>query len=252
MLRTRIIAAFKSSPQKVSSCERGVPAEKGRDSFRSLLTSPSVLKVSSTWSILTSTGCRCSRARADSKEPGGSTAKGRANFPRRWGSPSAGRTGRIYVSEFYNHRVQIFSEEGKLLGNWGGDGGTEGKVHYPDKLTVAPDGNVFVADTHNERIQKFDPQGGFLEQFTSSGAGGFQDPTDVAVDLKGRMHVTDSGTFRLIMLGPKGEFLTEWRLPETHEARFQSPVGVAIDQQGYLYVSDLAENRLVKLEVVEN
>jgi sugar lactone lactonase YvrE len=66
------------------------------------------------------------------------------------------REGRIWVSAT-NHRVQLFSPEGKFLGGAlslrPGDG--PGEFHTPHGLAVDSRGHLYVADAQNHRIQKF-------------------------------------------------------------------------------------------------
>ena len=64
--------------------------------------------------------------------------------------------GRIWVSST-NHRVQVFSPEGKFLGGAvaiePGDG--PGRFHTPHGLVFDSRGQLYVADSQNHRIQKF-------------------------------------------------------------------------------------------------
>jgi sugar lactone lactonase YvrE len=64
--------------------------------------------------------------------------------------------GRLWVSAT-NHRVQLFSPEGKLLGGalslTPGDG--PGQFHTPHGLALDGAGNLYVADSQNHRVQKF-------------------------------------------------------------------------------------------------
>ena len=97
---------------------------------------------------------------------------------------------------------------------------------------------IYVADTHNGRIQVFTPQGEFQQSIGSPGTwyGQFGDPTDVAVDTKGRMHIADSGNHRVQMLSETGEYLAQWELPMPQEVQFESPVALTLGPNGNLYV----------------
>ena len=58
------------------------------------------------------------------------------------------------MADGLNHRLQYFDADGTYLGQWGGEGTSEGQLRYPSGLAVAPDGQtVYVADSANNRIQ---------------------------------------------------------------------------------------------------
>jgi len=61
----------------------------------------------------------------------------------------------VYVVEYGNHRVSIFSTTGEWLTSFAGLGTKEGELTCPWCIEVAPDGIVYVADTYNHRVQKF-------------------------------------------------------------------------------------------------
>jgi len=53
------------------------------------------------------------------------------------------------------HRIQRYSPDGTLLGEWGSLGMNAGQFRIPVGLVVDQAGNVYVADTLNHRVQKF-------------------------------------------------------------------------------------------------
>lgn len=66
----------------------------------------------------------------------------------------------LYVADELNHRVQIFSFEGKSVGLWGMHAVVPregaGKIHYPCALAIAPDGErMTVAEGFERRLQRF-------------------------------------------------------------------------------------------------
>lgn len=64
--------------------------------------------------------------------------------------------GRIWVSST-NHRVQLFSPEGKLLGGFTSleAGDQPGQFHTPHGLALDSQGSLYVVDAQNHRVQKF-------------------------------------------------------------------------------------------------
>lgn len=68
---------------------------------------------------------------------------------------ATGPEGRIYVADFYNHRIQVFSAEGRFLTAFGKQGEGEGEFERPVDVAVGADGTLYVVDFGNERIQTF-------------------------------------------------------------------------------------------------
>ena len=61
----------------------------------------------------------------------------------------------VYVVDHPNHRIQVFTDTGGFLGEWGTVGTGPGQFLNPIGIAVDGLGNVFVADTNNSRIQVF-------------------------------------------------------------------------------------------------
>ena len=52
-----------------------------------------------------------------------------------------------------NHRVEVFSSDGRFLQNWGTEGTGDGQFRFPRGIAVDPSGNVYVGDQDNHRVQ---------------------------------------------------------------------------------------------------
>jgi DNA-binding beta-propeller fold protein YncE len=68
------------------------------------------------------------------------------------------RLGRVFVSDFGNHRVQMFAADGAYRSQWGGAGSEPGQFAGPQGIAVDGAGRVYVADMGNHRIQQFVPE----------------------------------------------------------------------------------------------
>lgn len=101
--------------------------------------------------------------------------------------------GKVYVSDSYNNRVQVFTVEGEHLAQWGGMGFWKGRFRVASGIALGPEGRVFVADFYNDRVQVFGRDGSFLTSFGNSGIGSgeFRGPLGVAVNNKGYLYVVD-------------------------------------------------------------
>src|SRR5207253_645338 len=61
----------------------------------------------------------------------------------------------IYVVDTYGDRVEIFSEAGAYLGEFGGTGTGNGQFQFPVNIAIGPDFSTYVGDVDNFRVQKF-------------------------------------------------------------------------------------------------
>jgi tripartite motif-containing protein 2/3/tripartite motif-containing protein 71 len=61
----------------------------------------------------------------------------------------------MYITEGVNHRISLFTLEGKFLMSLGIEGDGPGRFNYPCGITVDKQGIVYVADYYNNRIQIF-------------------------------------------------------------------------------------------------
>lgn len=161
--------------------------------------------------------------------------------------------GNLHVVDSLNHRVQVFSAEGELLGSWGKQGSGPGEFQEPWGIAVGTDGRVYVADTWNHRIQVFDAQGRFVAQwgvFGDSGGlasgfpGVFFGPRDIAIDAQGNLYVADTGNKRIQKFDSRGLFLGQWGGEGSSPGQFREPVGLAIDPRGRIYVADTWNRRI--------
>ncbi|RIK48776.1 MAG: hypothetical protein DCC57_13150, partial [Chloroflexi bacterium] len=141
----------------------------------------------------------------------------------------------------------------------------------PDQFTepvgVAADrsGRIFVCDRALHRVSRWrpDPAGpGFLHDVTwekagggsGNGAGEFNTPQAIAVDLKNNyLYAAEQGNTRVQRLDAgSGAHLVHW----THTyvpalANPFTPTGVAVDARGELYAADTANQRIVRATVFD-
>jgi len=106
--------------------------------------------------------------------------------------------GWIYITDYNNHRVQIFDASGTYTRTIGtGVAGSENDQFYnPTGVAVDSSGNVYVADSNNRRIQVFDASGTYSRTIGAgygSGNSQFIGPYDVVVDANGTVYVADTG-----------------------------------------------------------
>jgi len=84
----------------------------------------------------------------------------------------------LYVSDEDNHRVQVFTLEGRYVREFGTD-----QLKYPRCLTVTSDGSVLVTDKINNRVAVFDKKGKLVHSIA------VEDPTGLVIDSRGDLLV---------------------------------------------------------------
>jgi hypothetical protein len=128
------------------------------------------------------------------------------------GGTTRGKRGRIILTDTFNHRVQIFDEDGNLINMFGSEGIGEGEFSEPRGVTMDVMGNIYVADTNNHRVQIFDVDGNFIESIgqQGSGEGEFESPEGVAIGPNGNLFVSDTGNHRVQVFDLQSPSLNEF------------------------------------------
>ncbi len=151
-----------------------------------------------------------------------------------------------------------------LAGVSGSDDGAGSAARFSSPSGVAVDwfGSVYVADQNNHTIRKITPAGVVTTLAGQAGRRGSEDgagevasfsyPTDVAVDVRGHLYVTDTANHTIREITPAGGVSTLAGLagvPGSADgvgsaARFDGPAGLALDAAGHLYVADTSNQTI--------
>ena len=102
-------------------------------------------------------------------------------------------TGKVYVADSGNHRIQVFTARGRLLRVFGRRGNAQGELGGPIGVSIDTQGLVYVSEKDNHRVSVFTSEGQFVTSFgrKGKGAGQFNEPLRLAVDLGGVVYVCD-------------------------------------------------------------
>ncbi|MBX9789766.1 MAG: hypothetical protein K2Y37_12685 [Pirellulales bacterium] len=187
------------------------------------------------------------------------SAPGQFNFPIGIAINSADE---VFVTDFYNARVQKFSDKGVFIAAFA-------VSPFPGGMALDREGNVFVAHAgippskydkprERDKIATFSPQGKLLREWGKygSGDGEFDMPGGLAISSDGRVYVCDQCNRRLQVFDAEGTFLTKWGQKgfrpgefggDPHpKAFFAGPTFVACDRHGNVYTTEAILCRVQK------
>ncbi len=170
---------------------------------------------------------------------------GKLSYPR---AIAAESNGAVFVVD-KSGRVQRFGADGTFERSWKTPESNAGK---PVGITVHPDGRLFVADTHYHRVLVYDRDGQLLTTFGREGFGDgeFSLPTDVAVDAKGFLYVSEYyETDRITKWSPDLQFVKVVNPPTIEGKPLNRPTGLIVDDEQTLWVADSCHHRLVRLSL---
>jgi DNA-binding beta-propeller fold protein YncE len=163
----------------------------------------------------------------------------------------------VYVADFGNDRVQVFSTDGSPLGVLGSRGTGDGQFQRPAGVAVDENGGVYISDHFNDRIQKFSTEGRFETQL---GVVNMAAPTAAQATSVPVQATSVAAPFG-VQAAPIGTSIPTPTVQPTVaptvnltpvptaliERLLRRPEGIALDRDGGLWVADYGHDRIVKV-----
>ncbi len=155
--------------------------------------------------------------------------------------------GRLYVSDWDNHRIQVFDVSGggfvhlRTIGQTGVAGSDNSHFSHPGQIAFDNSNRLYVADVDNHRIQRCTFAGSWTcTTFHGTGspggaAGQLNIPFGLGVSGNGAVFIADAGNGRIKKCQPNGSCVV-------FATGFRWPLDVAVDAGGRVYVSDWDDN----------
>ena len=159
------------------------------------------------------------------------------------------KNGDVYVSDSFNHRVQIFDSNGTYEKTYGGMGGPMGAgsalnyFNFPKQVTLDQYETVYVADFANSRIVA---KGKYSPSFVHVSAGStVKLPWGVAVN-GGKLYVSDWSDDKIKVIY-NGYEIDSFGGSGTGNGQFAQPADIKVGVykgQTALYIADVGNNRI--------
>lgn len=163
------------------------------------------------------------------------------------------KSSRIYLSDTLEHKVYIYSLEGKRIGSIGKPGSLPGEFNFPTHLFIDKDGFLYVTDSMNFRVQIFNPEGTFISK-AGDPSGAFiklDKPKGVAADSHGNIYVVDSIRDTVNIFDREGNLLLLFGQKGHLYGNFYLPSGIFIDQKNIIYIADTYNMRVQAFQFIE-
>ncbi|MHB8243032.1 MAG: NHL repeat-containing protein [Solirubrobacteraceae bacterium] len=172
---------------------------------------------------------------------------GAGSLPGSFNAPqgiTADASGRFWVADTGNDRVQAFDTDGTYLETIG-----EGALSKPRGVALGLDGTLYVSDSGHNQIVAYAPGAptdgpGTPVVMQGTLPGQVLDPGGIAVDALGRLDVADSGNARIERFTADGTYLDSYN--GEGSAQLQRPEGISVTPRGDLLIADAAASLIVR------
>jgi len=161
--------------------------------------------------------------------------------------------GRVYATDQFNCRIQIYNPDSSYYATLGTGCGTgDYQFNDPFGLTIAPSGDIYVADRGNHRVQIFNSDRVYVTTLGVTGVptstnAGFNSPMDVVVDSRGTIYVSDLNNHRVQVFNSSRAYLRTigtTGVPGGELDRLSGPHHLTGDANDNLYIADGWNNRV--------
>jgi DNA-binding beta-propeller fold protein YncE len=152
-------------------------------------------------------------------------------------------TDRIYTSDNFNNRIQVFSINGESLFSFGKAGDQPGQFRFPYGIEVSSNNEIYVADSYNGNISVFDNVGIFLRYFALD-EGAITQPAGMLIHGN-NLYVCNLDPSEVLVFSLESEELLHTiGSAGSGEAQLSFANDLTVGPDGNLYVSDTGNNRI--------
>jgi len=154
------------------------------------------------------------------------------------GDIAVGQDGRIFVTDFYEQRIQVFNPLGTFLRHID-------LQFAPRGIQILPsvNGDLVVSDFYYQRIHILTTEGVNTRSFRCP-----SNPTHLAVDRKGRIVAVHSGRLdgksSVLIFRPNGDLILQFGEKGSGRGQFKDILGLAITPTNDIALSDCLNSRV--------
>ncbi|MFA5893082.1 MAG: 6-bladed beta-propeller [Candidatus Margulisiibacteriota bacterium] len=185
------------------------------------------------------------------------------------------KDGTIYITNYWDHKVKVFDNNGRFIRSFGGKGSGDGQFKAIRAIAIDDkNGFVYVTDDfvpsylfgtgdqpYQMRVQKFTKDGRFVKKWGKNKFVRFNfgyppiywEPElhglkGIAVDSHGYVYVLTSYTREAHKFTGDGKLINKWGKVGSGEGEMRNPQAIAIDKDDNVYVADTDNNRIQKFD----
>lgn len=160
----------------------------------------------------------------------------------------------IAVSSTAEHKIKVFSADGKFIIEIGHRGEDSLGFNFPTFLNLDSDGNNYIIDNMNYRLKIYNKNWDLLSYFGEQGDmnGYFAFPKGFAIDKNKNIYIADALQNCVQIFNDKGELLLAFGNYGDGKYEFNFPTSVFVDKQDLIYVSDFKNGRIQIYKLVKD
>lgn len=163
-------------------------------------------------------------------------------------------SGRIYVADTGNNRIQWSTNNGTTWANFATLGTGNNQVRAPQGVTLDKAGNLYISDTGNGRVLRFNggtPGAGVVISSKGIGVGQVLGPQGLAIDGNFQLFVADATGSRILRIKNANTVTSSTSgtiiaVDGTTTNRVRNPQGVGVDTAGTLFIADTGNSRILR------
>ncbi|ESO11635.1 hypothetical protein HELRODRAFT_166651 [Helobdella robusta] len=144
------------------------------------------------------------------------------------------KSGNILIADSNNHKINIFTAEGKFIGHIGSEGKKgDDRLEYPNRVATCPKTNNIVITERkpSNHIKVFTSDGALVKKF--AGPNFIQNARSLCVDGDGNIIVLESKVNRVSIFDKSGEVVNQFSCPQ-----MSFPMSIAVNDQQELFICD--------------
>jgi len=149
--------------------------------------------------------------------------------------------GSKYVADPGRGQIVVFGKDDQFVRAYGEPG------NWRPVDALVDSGRLYVADSGNAMVRVFDlASGGMVKTIGDKGEPKerLSIPTNLALDAKGYLYVSDVGRFQIFVFDRDGHYQRKIGGAGDNLGHFARPKGIAIDRDGHLFAVDASFNNV--------